>query len=128
MARSVGFLPVFFPPRGSLGHAPIEALPLPVDADLVVVLVQGGRPQLAERAALLPPLEVPVESTPRPELRGDGLPRAAGPQDIGDAVENLAIGQPGSPTLAGPPDPGEEGLDPLPEGVREAEVLDHCRA
>ena len=32
------------PPEGSLGHGPVEALPVPFDADPVVVLVEGGLP------------------------------------------------------------------------------------
>jgi hypothetical protein len=128
LARSVGFLPVFFPPEGGLGHAPVEALPLPVDADPVVVLVQGDLPQGAEHAPLLPPLEVPVQAAPGPELGRGGLPVAAGPQDVEDAVEHPAVRQPGPAALGGPPDPGEERLDPLPQGVRDTEVLDHRRA
>src|SRR5438874_1984366 len=45
LARSVGFLPVFFSPEGRFGHGPVDALPVPVDADHLVVLVQGGLPE-----------------------------------------------------------------------------------
>src|SRR2546421_12840772 len=48
LARSVGFLPVFFPPEGRLGHAPVHGQPGPVDA-LEVVVVQ--EPQLPELEA-----------------------------------------------------------------------------
>jgi hypothetical protein len=125
LARSVGFLPVFFPPEGGLGHAPVEALPFPVDADYVVVLVQGDLPQGAEDAPLLPPLEVPVQAAAGAELGRDGLPVAPRPQDVEDAVEHPAVRQPGPAALGGPPDLGEQRLDPLPEGVRDAEILDH---
>ena len=107
LARSVGFLPVFFPPEGSLGQAPLEALPIPVDADQLVVLVQGGLPELAEHAPLLPTLEVPVQAAAGAELGRDGLPLAARPQDVEDAVENLAVRQAGTPTLRGSPDLGQ---------------------
>ena len=122
LARSVGFWPVLFPPEGSLGHAPVEALPLPVDADHVV-LVQGDLPQRAEDASLLPPREVPVPAAAGAELRRDGLPVTAGSQDGEDAVENLAVGPAGSASRAGSPDPGEERFDPVPEGIGDAEVL-----
>jgi hypothetical protein len=88
----VGFLPVFFPPEGSLGHGPVEALPIPPDADSVVVLVEGGLPQLAEHAALLPPLKVAVQAAAGTELGWSGLPLTTGPQDVEDAVEHLTLG------------------------------------
>src|SRR5215469_16527546 len=52
LARSVGFLPVFFPPEGRLGHAPVHAQPLPVDAFAVVVGHQADLPHLLEDAGL----------------------------------------------------------------------------
>jgi hypothetical protein len=123
LARSVGFLPVFFPPEGGLGHGPIEALPLPVDADQLVVLVQGVLPERAEHPPLLPPLEVPVEAAAGPELGRNGLPVAAGPQDVEDAVEHLAVWQAGAAALGGRTDPGEQWLDPFPQGVGDTERL-----
>src|SRR4051812_22939516 len=91
LARSVGFLPVFFPPEGGLRHGPVEALPRPLDAEHAVVLVQAPRPEGADHAPLLPPLEVAVQAAPRAELGRDGLPVAARPQDVEDAVEHPAI-------------------------------------
>ena len=99
-------MPVFFPPEGGLGHAPVDALPVPCDADLSVVLVEGGLPQLAEHAALLPPLEVPVEGGTGTELGRSRLPLTSGPQDVEDAVENVTLGQGWPPTLAGSTDAG----------------------
>src|SRR4051794_18196472 len=46
LARSVGFLPVFFPPEGRLGHAPVHTQPGPVDALQAVVLQKAGLPHL----------------------------------------------------------------------------------
>jgi hypothetical protein len=120
LPRSVGFLPVFFPPEGSLGHAPVEALPVPVDADPVVVLAEGDLPQLAKHTPLLPPLEVSVEAAARAELGRRGLPLATGPQDVEDAVEDLAVRQARAAAPGGPPDLGEQRLDPLPQRVRDA--------
>src|SRR5262245_48455975 len=50
LARSVGFLPVLFPPEGRLGHAPVHAQPRPVDAPQAVVLEQPRLPQRQEDA------------------------------------------------------------------------------
>ena len=44
LARSVGFFPVFFSPQGRLGHAPIQALPLPVDAAELLIIEQPATP------------------------------------------------------------------------------------
>src|SRR5438270_4883827 len=57
LARSVGFLPVFFPPEGRLGHAPVHAQPGPVQAPQVVVGQQAGLPHGLEDAGLDPLLE-----------------------------------------------------------------------
>ena len=63
---------LFLPERG-LGHGPVQALPFPVDADLVVVLVQGLLPQRAEQSPPLPALEVAVQTAAGAELgRGGG--------------------------------------------------------
>src|SRR5215468_9512503 len=51
LARSVGFLPVFFPPEGCLGHAPVHAQPGPVDPLQAVVFEQAGLPHLEEDAS-----------------------------------------------------------------------------
>ena len=123
LARSVGFLPVFFPPEGSLRHGPVEALPLPVDADHVVVLVQGVLPELAEHAPLLPAREVAVEAAPRTELGRGGLPLTAGPQDVEDPVEYPAVRQGRATALTGSPHPRQERFDPLPQRVRDAKRL-----
>src|SRR5690348_5654193 len=48
LARSVGFLPVFFPPEGRLGHAPVHAQPRPVDPLELVVGQQARFPHRSE--------------------------------------------------------------------------------
>ena len=120
----MGFLPVFFPPEGRLGHCPVQRLPVPFDPENVIVLGQSGLPEFAEHAPLLPALEVPVQAAAGPELGRDGLPVAARPQDVEDAVENLAVRQAGTPTPRGSPDLGQEWRDPVPQRVRETEFLD----
>src|SRR5215471_18592822 len=42
LARSVGFFPVFFPPEGCLGHAPVHRQPGPVDPLPAVVGRRAG--------------------------------------------------------------------------------------
>jgi hypothetical protein len=80
-------------------------LPFPIDADRVVVLVEGDLPQRAEYASLLPALEVPMEAAAGAELGWDGLPVTASPQHVEDAVKDLAIGEWRSPSFAGPSNP-----------------------
>src|SRR5579883_670960 len=60
LPRSVGFLPVFFPPEGCLGHAPIHRQPGPVDSLQLVILQQPCLPQLQEHAGGDPLLEAVV--------------------------------------------------------------------
>src|SRR5947207_1134007 len=83
LARSVGFLPVFFPPEGRLGHAPVHVQPRPVDALEEVVLQQAGLPELQEDAGRDPLLEAVVGGRAGAELGGvQRLPLAAGAQDV----------------------------------------------
>src|SRR5262245_9882325 len=87
LARSVGFLPVFFPPEGRLGHAPVHAQPVPVDALHVVVDHQPGLPHLLEEPGLDPLLEAVVGGGAGAEVGGvQRLPLAAGAQDEEDGV------------------------------------------
>src|SRR5215831_19702266 len=60
LPRSVGLLPVFFPPEGRLGHAPVHRQPLPVQPLQRVVLLQPVLPELLEDAGLGPLLEAAV--------------------------------------------------------------------
>src|SRR5436853_904550 len=79
LARSVGFLPVFFPPERRLGHAPVHAQPGPVQAHQVVVGHQAGLPHVQEDAGLDPLLEAVMGRRSRAELGGvECLPLTAG--------------------------------------------------
>src|ERR1700677_4352801 len=70
LARSVGFLPVFFPPEGCLGHAPVHTQPLPVDPLDAVVVEQTGLPPLGKDARLDPFLKAVVSGGSGTELGG----------------------------------------------------------
>src|SRR5262245_39988025 len=70
LPRSVGFLPVFFPPEGGLGHAPVHAQPGPVDPPQLVVLQQPGLPEPQEHASGDPLLEPVVGRGPRADAGG----------------------------------------------------------
>src|SRR5262249_59877716 len=75
LARSVGFFPVFSPPEGRLGHAPVHRQPGPVDALPVVVGQQAGLPQRLEDPLLHPELEAVVSGGAGAEAGGvQGLP------------------------------------------------------
>jgi hypothetical protein len=88
----VGFLPVFFPPEGRLGHAPVHRQPLPVDAHQTVVLQQPGLPHLPENVGLDPFLKAIMGRGPGAEDgRIEGLPGAAGAQHIEDGIHTDAV-------------------------------------
>src|SRR5437867_3041462 len=70
LARSVGFLPVFFPPERRLGHTAVQRQPRPVDALPFVVGQQAVLPQGLEDPLLDPELEAVVGGGPRAEAGG----------------------------------------------------------
>jgi hypothetical protein len=93
LARSVGFLPVFFPPEGRLGHAAVHAQPGPVDAFPVVVGQQARLPHLLEDTRRDPLLEAIVGGGTRAKASSvEGLPLAAGAEDEEDGVHAHAVG------------------------------------
>src|SRR3954452_18177232 len=117
LPRSVGFLPVFFPPEPGLARPGIGALPIPVHrTQLGAVLDQGG-PDPLHHAPFAPALEPAVDGALGAELAGQLLPLAAGAHPEDDPVE-------GGPPVGGAP-PGrllgpelaEDGEDLLPQGV-----------
>jgi hypothetical protein len=89
----VGFLPVFFPPEGCLGHAPVHTQPGPVDALQAIVVEQSHLPELEEDALLDPLLEAIVGGGPGTELGGvQGLPLATGAEDEEDGIGTDPVG------------------------------------
>src|ERR1700750_1278204 len=97
LARSVGFLPVFFPPEGRLGHAPVHTQPVPVDALPVVVGHQAVLPQRLEEAGARPLLEAVVGRRAGTKTGGvQGLPLAAGTQHKQDGFQADAVGGAGT--------------------------------
>src|SRR5262249_35284970 len=93
LARSVGFLPVFFPPKGCLGHAPVHAQPRPVDAFQAIVFQQAGLPHLEEDARADILLEAVVGGGAGAKLGGiQCFPLAARAQDEEDGIHAHAVG------------------------------------
>lgn len=93
LARSVGFLPVFFPPEGCLGHAPVHGQPLPVEALPVVIGHQAVLPQRLEDALRDPQLEAVMSRGSRAETGGvQRAPLAAGAEHIEDGLHTDAVG------------------------------------
>jgi hypothetical protein len=85
-------LPVFFPPEGCLGQAPVPAHERPVDALLAIVVEQAWLPELQEDARFDPLLEAVVGGGAGTELGGiKGLPRNAGAQDEEDGIGTNAV-------------------------------------
>jgi len=96
LARSVGFFPVFFPPEGRLGHAPVHGQPGPVDPLPVVVGQQARLPQRLEDTLFHPELEAVVGGGAGAEAGGvEGLPLATGAQDKEDGFHADAVGSRG---------------------------------
>src|SRR3954451_15922071 len=61
LPRSVGFLPVFFPPGPGLAQHRVCTLPLPLHPAEFITLGDQDRPDLLEDAALDPALEPVVD-------------------------------------------------------------------
>src|SRR6516225_4027878 len=99
LARSVGFLPVFFPPEGGLGHAPVHRQPGPINPLPIIVGEQAPFPQRLEDAGLDPLLEAVVGSGTRTETRGlQRLPLATGAKHEQDGFHTNAVGGAGPAT------------------------------
>src|SRR4051812_48813725 len=115
LPRSVGFLPVFFPPEPGLAQHRVGRLPLPVHpAELVALLDQHG-PDLLEDAAPDPSLEPVVDRALGAIPLGHLLPLAAAPHPEDDPIEHLPpVGDVATGGLPGPVFL-EDGLDPPPE-------------
>ena len=89
----MGFWPVFFPPEGRLGHAPVHRQPGPVDALAVVVGHQADLPHLLEDAGLNPFLEAVVGRGAGAEDGGvKGFPLTAGAEDEEDGLHAGPVG------------------------------------
>jgi hypothetical protein len=88
----VGFFPVFFPPEGCLGHAPVHTQPGPVNALQAVVFEQAGLPHLQEESLPDILLETVMGRGAGAELGGiQGFPLAAGSENEEDSVQADAI-------------------------------------
>ncbi len=128
LARSVGFLPVFFPPERCLGHAAVHAQPGPVDPLHLVVAEQAGLPHAQEDACFDPFLEAIMGGGAGTKQGGvEGFPLAARAQDEEDGAHAHAI------VGAGPPAAeamrvamfGQKDLDGLPQLVGQAPLRGH---
>src|SRR5262245_29494387 len=129
LARSVGFLPVFFPPESCLGHAPVHAQPVPVEALQAVIFEQPRLPECQEDAVFDPLLEAVVGRGPRAELGGiERLPLAAGAEDEEDGIQAHPIrcARPAAAEAVRVPMDGEVHGDLLPQVIGDAPVVG-CR-
>jgi hypothetical protein len=122
----VGFLPVFFPPEGCLGQAPVHAQPGPVNAFEAVVFEQALLPPGEEDAGFDPFLEAVVGGGAGAELGGiEGLPLNAGTEDKEDGVGTNAVGGAGASAAVrmGVHMFGDEQLQHFPEFIGNAPLL-----
>lgn len=130
LARSVGFLPVFFPPEGCLGHAPVHAQPGPVDAREAVIVEQALLPELEEDAGLDPLLETVVGSGAGAKLGGiEGLPLTARAEDIEDGIgtDPIRSTRPSAAEAVRIHMLGKEDLHHLPQLIGDAPVIGDMR-
>src|SRR4051794_1747003 len=89
LPRSVGFLPVFFPPEPGLAQHRVGRLPVPLDPTEFVALGDQHRPDLHEDAASDPALEPIVDGALGAEPLGELVPLAAAAEPEDDPVEHL---------------------------------------
>jgi len=126
LARSVGFLPVFFPPERRLGHAAVHAQPGPVDPLALVVGQQAGLPHLLKHAGPDPFLEAVVGGGAGAKAGGvEGLPLAAGAEDEEDGLHADAVGgaRPAAPEAMGVLVFGEQQGDAVPQVVGDVPLV-----
>jgi hypothetical protein len=126
LARSVGFLPVFFPPEGRLGHAAVHTQPGPVDPLPLVVGQQARLPQLLEDAGLDPFLKAVVGGGTGAKAGGvEGLPLAAGTEDEEDGFHADAVGgaRPAAAEAVRVFVFGEQQGDAFPQVVRDVPLI-----
>src|SRR5215467_11141597 len=126
LARSVGFFPVFFPPEGRLGHAPVHRQPGPVQPLPLVVAHQGRLPHGLKHPLLDPPLEAVMGGGPGAELGGvQGLPLATGAEHEQDGVHAHPVGGtgPAATEAMGVLVFGDQQGDGLPQVVGDAPVV-----
>src|SRR5262245_18036751 len=131
LPRSVGFLPVFFPPQRGLGRAPVHAQPRPVDPPPVVVGQEAVLPQRQEDALLDPQLEAVVGGGAGAEAGGgQRLPLAAGAQHEQDRLHAGAFvgARLGAAEGVGVGVLGDEQGDGVPQVVGDAPLVLHTRA
>jgi hypothetical protein len=119
-------LPVFFPPEGCLGHAPVHAQPGPVNPRHTIVVQQTLFPELEEDAGFDPLLEAVVGGGAGAEFAGsERLPLATGAEDVEDGIGTDAVG--GAWLAAaegvGVHMVGDTEFHQLPEFIRDAPVV-----
>jgi hypothetical protein len=122
----VGFLPVFFPPERCLGHAPVHAQPLPVDALQARIFQQPRLPQRREDSHSDPLLKAVVGRGPWAKFGGvQRFPLAAGAQHEQDGIHADPVGGawPSPAEAMGVYVMGQMHLDLRPQGVRDTPVV-----
>jgi hypothetical protein len=98
-------------------------LPLPFQADQVVVFQQGHRPQVGKTPPLNQHLEIAMQRTARAETLRGGLPLTTGPQHVKDAVDDRSPGQRRPPTHLAPTPFGQQHFDAFPHPVGHAKLI-----
>jgi hypothetical protein len=79
--------------------------------------VQGSSSKFLENPAFAPILKVAMQGTSGAELRRNSFPLATSPQNIENAIGDLAIRQRGSPTFPAFPPLGQQRFHTLPKFI-----------
>src|SRR5271157_1764598 len=115
--RSVGFLPVFFPPKAGLAQHRVGRLPLPLHPAEFVTLGDQDRPDSLEDPCCSPALEPVVDSALGSVPLGQLVPLAAAAQPEDDRIQHFPpIGDLPPSRFLGP-EFQEDRLDPPPQLV-----------
>ena len=129
-ARSVGFLPVFFPPEGCFGHAPVHAHPRPVESLPVVVGEQTAFPHFQKDAGLYPLLETVVGGGTGAKAGGiQSFPLAAGAEDEKDGLHANPVGRSRLPAAeaVGIGMFGDQNSNAFPQVIGDGPLIDSMR-
>ena len=127
LPRSVGFLPVLFPPERRFGYCPVHGKPVPVDPSQFIILAQAPLPDLQEHSRFAPLLEPSMGAAAGADAcRIQRVPLAAGAQDEEDGVHSCPVIDALAVAAQGVGLPGrQERVNLLPHLVGQAPVTAH---
>jgi hypothetical protein len=124
LPRSVGLRPGFFPAQRRFGQRPVHRQPVPLDPTQFLKLLDSRVPELEEDAGFHPGLQALMCRRMRTQLGlVQGLPLAAGAQDVEDGLGAGPIGHPWTASAKAMPIDmlRQQGFEHRPQLIRNAE-------